>query len=170
MAEERKGRVNWKQTPTDLIGPELKAGDKAPSDFAVVGPDMATVSGSDLAGKTRILCSVPSLDTGVCDTEMRRFNAEAASLGDVNVYVVSMDLPFAQKRWCGATGSDRVKPLSDFKHRSFGPAHGVLAPAKGLLARAVFVIGADDVIRHVEYVAEVTTEPSYAAALAAAKR
>jgi thiol peroxidase len=169
MASQRKGAVNWKGAPTDLVGPELKAGDKAPSDFTLVGTDMSAVSGKDLAGKPRILCALPSLDTPVCDVEMKRFNQEAAKLGDTTVYVVSLDLPFAQKRWCGATGSDKVKALSDYKDRSFGPAYGVLAPSKGLFARAVFVIGPDDVIKHAEYVAEVGTEPNYDAALSAAK-
>jgi len=166
---ERKGAVIWKGKPTDLVGPELKVGDSAPSDFTLTSVDMAPVSGADLAGKPRIVCAVPSLDTAVCDVEMRRFNLEAEKLPGVNVIVVSMDLPFAQKRWCGATGSDRVRALSDFKDRSFGPAHGVFAPGKGLLARAVFVVGADDKIKHVEYVPEVGTEPSYAAALTAAR-
>jgi thiol peroxidase len=169
MPELRKAAVNWKQAPTDLVGPALKAGDTAPIDFAVTANDSSNVTGSALAGKARIVCAVPSLDTSVCDIEMKRFNHEAASLPGVKVYVVSMDLPFAQKRWCGSTGSDRVEALSDFKERSFGPAYGVFAPTKGLLARAVFVIGKDDKIRHVEYVKEVTTEPDYAAALQAAR-
>jgi len=169
MPTQRTGAVKWKGTPTDLVGPELKPGDKAPSDFTLVGTDMAAVSGKDLAGKPRILCALPSLDTPVCDVEMKRFNQEAAKVPGTTVYVVSLDLPFAQKRWCGATGSDKVKALSDYKDRSFGPAYGVLAPSKGLFARAVFVVGADDVIKHVEYVAEVGTEPNYDAALGAAK-
>jgi thiol peroxidase len=169
MPEVRKAAVQWKGTPTDVMGPALKTGDTAPSDFAVTAPDMKTVAGSQLAGTPRILCAVPSLDTAVCDVEMKRFNQEAANLPGVKVYVVSLDLPFAQKRWCGATGSDRVEALSDFKDRSFGPAYGVFAPAKGLFVRAVFVIGKDDKVRHVEYVKEVASEPDYAAALQAAK-
>jgi thioredoxin-dependent peroxiredoxin len=169
MAEQRKGAVNWKGAPTDLVGPELKVGDKAPADFTLVSTELSAVSGKDLAGKPRILCAVPSLDTAVCDTEMKRFNQEAAKLPGVGVYAVSLDLPFAQKRWCGATSSNNVKALSDYKDRSFGPAYGVFAPSKGLFARAVFVIGADDVVKHAEYVAEVATEPNYDAALSAAK-
>src|SRR5688500_6119789 len=115
MAEQRKGAVQWKGSPTDLVGPELKAGDKAPTDFTLISANMAAVSGKDLAGKPRILCAVPSLDTPVCDMEMKRFNQEAAKLPGVNVYAVSLDLPFAQKRWCGATGSDNVQALSDYK-------------------------------------------------------
>ena len=169
MPELRKAAVKWKQAPTDLVGPELKVGDLAPSDFTLTANDQSSVAGSSLACKARIVCAVPSLDTSVCDTEMKRFNQEAANLSGVKVFVVSMDLPYAQKRWCGATGSDRVEALSDFKERSFGPAYGVFAPVKGLLARAVFVIGKDERLRHVEYVKEVTTEPDYAAALAAAR-
>jgi thioredoxin-dependent peroxiredoxin len=153
----------------DVMGPALKPGDHAPSDFVVTATDMKTVAGGELAGRARILCTVPSLDTAVCDVEMKRFNQEAANVPGVKVYVLSLDLPFAQKRWCGATGSDRLEALSDFKERSFGSAYGVFAPAKGLFVRAVFVIGKDDKLRHVEYVKEVTTEPDYAAALQAAK-
>jgi thiol peroxidase len=153
----------------DVVGPALKTGDTAPSDFVVTATDMKSVAGAQLAGTPRILCAVPSLDTAVCDVEMKRFNQEAATLSGVRVLVVSLDLPFAQKRWCGATGSERVEALSDFKERSFGPAYGVFAPAKGLFVRAVFVIGKDDKLLHVEYVKEVTSEPDYAAALQAAK-
>ena len=159
----------WKGQPTDALGPELKPGDAAPSSFTLSANDLSPVAGSVLAGKPRIVCAVPSLDTGVCDTEMRRFNQEASTIPGVKVYVVSMDLPFAQKRWCGATGSDKVEALSDYKERSFGPAYGVFAPTKGLFVRAVFVVGKDDKIQHVEYVKEVTTEPDYAAAIKAAR-
>jgi thiol peroxidase len=168
MAETRKAAVNWRG-PTDLLGPEIKPGQKAPTDFTAIANDMSAVSAADMAGKPRIVVTVPSLDTAVCDTETRRFNQEATSIPNVKVYVVSMDLPFAQKRWCGAAGVSNVVTLSDYKDRSFGPAWGVFAPAKGLHARAVFVVGADDVVKHVEYVADVTTEPNYEAALAAAK-
>ena len=170
MANERKGAVLWKGNPTDLVGPGLKPGDKAPTDFTVFGNDMSAVRGSDLAGKARILCAVPSIDTSVCDTEMRRFNQESASLPGVEVITVSMDLPFAQKRWCGAAGIDKVRTLSDYKERTFGRAYGVYAPAKGLLARAVFVIDKSDTIVHAEYVPEVGTEPDYKAALEAARK
>lgn len=168
MAETRKGAITLKGNPLDLVGPELKAGDKAPDAFTLIGTDMAPVTGKDLAGRARILCAVPSLDTPVCDVEMKRFNQEAANL-DLEVIAVSLDLPFAQKRWCGATGSDKIKTLSDWKLRTFGEAYGVEAPSFGLLARAVFVVGPDDVLRHVEYVPEIAQEPNYAAALEAAK-
>jgi thiol peroxidase len=168
MAEVRKGAIDWRG-PTDLLGPEIKVGDKAPTDFTLVATDMSPVSGSDLSGKVRIIAALPSLDTPVCDVEMRRFNQEAANLPGVEVIVVSLDLPFAQKRWCGSTGSDKIRALSDYKDRSFGPAWGIYSPAKGLLARAVYVVGKDDVVKHVEYVASVGSEPNYDAALAAAK-
>lgn len=168
MAETRKGAVSWKGNPTDLVGPGLQAGERAPTDFSVTANDMSAVTAQQMTGP-RIVCTVPSLDTPVCDTEIRRFNQEATSIPGVKIYVVSADLPFAQKRWCGATGSDRVVTLSDYRDRSFGKAFGTFAPAKGLHARAVFVIGSDDVLRHVEYVADATHEPDYAAALAAAR-
>jgi thiol peroxidase len=169
MPELRKAAVLWKAQPTDVEGPELRPGDAAPAGFTVTANDMSAVFGSSIAGQARIVCAVPSLDTAVCDTETRRFNKEATSIPGIKVYVVSMDLPYAQKRWCGAAGIDRVETLSDFKDRSFGPAYGVFAPAKALLVRAVFVIGKDDKIRHVEYVKEVSTEPDYAAAIQAAR-
>ena len=169
MPQERKGAVLWKGTPTDLAGPELKVGDKAPVDFGLTANDFSQVKGSDLAGKTRIVIAVPSLDTPVCDMESRKFNESASKIPGVEMYVVSLDLPFAQKRWCGAAGVDKLATLSDFKDRSFGPAYGVYAPSKGLLARAVFVIGKDDKVRYVEYVKEVGSEPDYQAALEAAK-
>jgi thiol peroxidase len=164
----RKGAVNWKNNPVDLEGPELKPGDRAPSEFTVVASDMSAVAGQDLAGRPRILCAVPSLDTPVCDRETRRFNEEAAKLSGVAVYTLSVDLPFAQKRWCGNAGIERVKTLSDYKDRSFARAYGVWVPAMALMARAVFVIDGHDALRHVEYVKEVGSEPNYAAALEAA--
>jgi thiol peroxidase len=168
MSQIRTGAVIWK-VPTDLEGPEIKVGEKAPSSFTLVATDMSEVKGQDLAGTVRILCAVPSLDTPVCDVEMRRFNTEAAKLPGVTVAAISLDLPFAAKRWCGATGSDKIRALSDYKNRDFGTSYGVFAPSKGLLARAVFVIGKDDVVKHVEYVPNVGQEPNYDAALAAAK-
>lgn len=169
MTQERKGAVLWKGNPTDVVGPELKVGDRAPTEFALVANDMSVVKGEDLAGTARVICTVPSLDTPVCDTEMRRFNQEASKIPGVTVYAVSMDLPFAQKRWCGAAGIEQVKTLSDYKDRSFGAAFGTFAPSKGLLVRAVFVIDKEDKIRHVEYVKDVVQEPNYEAALEAAK-
>lgn len=162
-------QVTWRGNPAELVGPELKVGDKAPANFTLVANDLSPVTGADLAGKARIVLTSPSLDTGVCDTEARRFNEEAANLPGVAIYHVTVDLPFAQKRWCGAAGVERVKTLSDYKEREFGKAYGVFNPQRYLLVRAVFVVDKNDVIKHVEYVKEVTTEPNYAAAIEAAR-
>ena len=165
---ERPGATTLRGEPKTLIGPELKPGDKAP-DFKVVDSNLKPVTLSSTGNHVRVFSVVPSLDTPVCDVEMRRFNTEAAKLPGVTVVAVSLDLPFAAKRWCGATGSDKIRALSDYKYRNFGTAFGVLAPSKGLLARAVFVVGKDDVVKYAEYVADVGKEPNYDAALAAAK-
>src|SRR5437016_1486025 len=173
MAEERKGVVTFKGTPLTLVGPEIKPGQPA-SDFIAGGTSLQAVRLSDAKGKVLLLSSVPSLDTPVCDTETRRFNQEAGKLGPgIEVWTVSMDLPFAQKRWCGAAGVTAVKTLSDFRERSFAQNYGVLVkegPLAGLTARAVFVVGKDGKVKHAEYVKEITTEPNYDAALAAAKQ
>jgi len=167
--QERTGIITFKGNPFTLLGPELKTGDTAP-DFTVVDNGLQPVSLATSAGKVRIISAVPSLDTPVCDTETRRFNQEAAALpGDVVVLTVSLDLPFAQKRWCGAAGIDRVVTLSDYQNRSFAGAYGVLIKELKLLTRAIFVVDAADVIRYIQIVPEVTSEPDYAAAIAAAK-
>lgn len=166
---ERCGVITFKGNPFTLLGPELKVGDKAP-DFSVVDNGLAPVSLASYAGKIKVISCVPSLDTPVCDTETRRFNQEAAALpGDVVVLTVSADLPFAQKRWCGAAGIDRVVTLSDYRERSFANAYGVLIKELLLLARVIFVVDAGDVIRYIQIVPEVTSEPDYAAVVAAAK-
>jgi thiol peroxidase len=166
---ERSGIITFKGNPFTLLGPELKVGDKAP-EFAVVDNGLAPVSLADSAGKVRIISSVPSLDTPVCDTETRRFNQEAAGLpGDVVVLTISLDLPFAQKRWCGAAGIDKVTTLSDYRERSFGQNYGVLIKELLLLTRAIFVVDSQGVIRYIQIVPEVTSEPDYAAVIAAAK-
>ena len=166
---ERSGIITFKGNPFTLLGPELKVGDKAP-DFAVVDNGLAPVTLASSAGKIRIISSVPSLDTPVCDTETRRFNLEAAGLpADVAVLTISLDLPFAQKRWCGAAGIDRVTTLSDYRERSFGQNYGVLIKELLLLARAIFVVDAQGVIRYIQIVPEVTSEPDYAAVVSAAK-
>lgn len=166
---EKTGIITFKGNPMTLLGPELKVGDSAP-DFAVVDNGLAGVSLATHAGKVKIISAVPSLDTPVCDTETRRFNQEAAALpGDVVVLTVSLDLPFAQKRWCGAAGIDKVVTLSDYRERSFGLGYGVLIKELLLLTRAVFVLDASNTIRYIQIVPEVTAEPDYAAAIAAAK-
>ena len=165
---ERNGIITFKGNPFTLLGPELKVGDKAP-DFAVVDNGLAPVSLANSAGKVRIISAVPSLDTPVCDAETRRFNQEAANLpGDVVVLTISLDLPFAQKRWCGAAGIEKVTTLSDYRDRSFGQNYGVLIKELLLLTRAIFVVDAQDVIRYIQIVPEVTSEPDYSAVIAAA--
>jgi len=151
-----------------LIGPELKAGDKAP-DFDVVDNSLATVNLRQTGNSVRILSVVPSLDTPVCDAQTKRFNDELAKLSGLEVFTVSMDLPFAQKRWCGAFGVDRVKMLSDHKNGSFGTSYGTLIKELRIESRAIFVVDKDNVIRHVEYVKEVADHPDYEAALKAAR-
>ena len=161
--------VLWGGKPINITGPELKVGDKAPTNFTLTANNMAPVTGADLAGKPRIYCTIPSVDTGVCDAELRRFNTEAAKVPGVTIYAISVDLPFAQKRWCGAAGVEQVQTLSDYKDRSFGPAFGTIVADKGLMLRSVFVVDKNDTITHVEYVASVGSEPNYEAALTAAQ-
>ena len=172
MAEDRTGVVTLKGNPITISGPEIKVGQDAP-DFAVLDTSLQPVRLSDAKGKVIILSAVPSLDTPVCDKETKRFNEEASSLGDgIEVWTLSMDLPFAQKRWCGANGVERVRALSDFRERSFGDAYGVFikdGPLAGVHARAVFVVGTDGKVKHVEYVNEIAAEPNYDAVLDAAK-
>lgn len=164
---ERTGLVTMRGNPLTLVGPAVTVGQKAP-DFTVVTNDVEPVSLADFAGKPLALASVPSLDTPVCAVETRRFNAEAAKLGaDVRILTISMDLPFAQKRWCGAMGIDKVQTLSDHRDASFGQNYGVLIKELRLLARAVFVIDRAGVVTYAELVPEVGDEPDYAAVLAA---
>ncbi len=167
--QERAGATTFQGNPLTLLGPALQPGDAAP-DFTALTNDLQPKGLQDFAGKVVILASVPSLDTPVCDVETRRFNTEAAALGDeVVIVTVSMDLPFAQARWCGAAGVDQVTTLSDHKDASFGEAYGVLIKELRLLARAVFVVGKDGKLTHVQIAPEMTEEPDYGAALAAAK-
>lgn len=172
MTDERRGAVTLRGNPVTLAGPEITVGQPAP-DFTVADTALAGVRLADARGKVLVLSSIPSLDTPVCDTETRRFNEEAGKLGDVEVWTISMDLPFAQKRWCAAAGVTRVKTLSDFRDKEFGRRYGVLVkdgPLAGVDARAVFVVGKDGKVTHAEYVKEITTEPNYDAALAAARK
>jgi len=165
MTQERKGAVTFKGNPMTLIGPELKVGDKAP-DFQVTAGDLSTVTLQNFKGKTKLISVVPSLDTPVCDQQTRRFNEEAGKLpSDIEVLTVSMDLPFAQKRFCSTAGIQKVKTLSDYKSASFGQAYGTLIKELHLLTRSIFVIGPDDKVQYVEYVKEVTNHPNYDAVL-----
>ena len=164
--------VTFKGNAVTLLGDEVKVGQSSPGFTVQKSADLSDYTLASTAGKTRIIVTVPSLDTPVCDTETRRFNEEAANLPGVEVVCVSMDLPFAQRRWCGAAGVERVTTASDHRLASFGRDFGVLiegGPLDRLLARAVFVIGPDDQVRFVEYVSEITEAPNYDAALAAAK-
>jgi thioredoxin-dependent peroxiredoxin len=168
--QERKGVVTIHGNPLSLVGNPVKEGDKAP-DFTVLDNDLNPVNLSAYRGKVCVISAVPSLDTPVCDMETRRFNTEAGKLSDdVVILTVSMDLPFAQKRWCGAAGVTKVKTLSDHRDASFGTAYGVLIKELRLLARAVFVVDRQGTVRYVELVKEVATEPNYDAALQAVKK
>jgi thiol peroxidase len=159
--DERSGKITMKGNPLTLMGQELNIGDTAP-DVVLANNDLAPVSLSSYGGKVCIISSVPSLDTPVCDMETRRFNEEAGALGDdVAIITVSMDLPFAQKRWCGAAGVDKVITLSDYGDMSFGNAYGVLIKELKLLARSVFVLDRQGVIQYIQLVNEVTEEPAY---------
>ena len=167
--EERKGVITMESEPLTLLGEQIKIGEPAP-DFEALANDLSPVKFSSFRGKVCIISSVPSLDTAVCDTMTRRFNQEAGNLGDdVVVLTVSMDLPFAQERWCGAAGVKNVQTLSDHRDASFGKAFGVLIKELRLLARAVFVVDKKGVVRHIQIVDELTNEPDYEAALKAAK-
>jgi len=159
--------VTFKGNPVTLIGTEVKVGDNAP-DFTTLGNDLSPVTLKDTEGKVRIFSVVPSLDTGVCDAQTRKFNAEADKLENVVVITVSMDLPFAQRRWCAAAGLENVMTVSDHRDASFGEAYGVLMKELRLLARSVFVVDSDNKVTYVEYVPEGTTHPNYEAALEAA--
>lgn len=166
---EREGIVTLLGNPVTLLGTPITVGDAAP-DVALVDNELNPVSLTDWAGKVRIIACVPSLDTPVCDTETRRFNEEAAALGpDVAILVVSMDLPFAQARWCGAAGIDAVQTLSDHRDAAFGTAYGTLIKGVRLLARAVFVIDRAGKVVFSQTVPEVAEEPDYDRVLAAAK-
>ncbi len=168
--KEREAAVLFKGNPATLLGPEIKVGDNAP-DFRVVDNGLQPVTLTSTAGKVRLITVVPSLDTPVCDTMTRQFNQQAAALPDsVVVYTISVDLPFAQKRWCGNAGIDKVQTLSDYQDRSFGLNYGLLLKNLKLLARAVYVIDRNDKVAYCELVPEVTAEPDYAAALDAVKK
>ena len=165
---ERPNAVTLKGNSFTLLGPELKVGNPAPQ-FEVIDKDLKRVELSDTQGKIRIFSVVPSLDTPVCDIQTRRFNKEASSLHDVQIYTVSMDLPFAQSRWCAAAGVDRVTLLSDHREASFGTHYGTLIKELRLNSRAVFVVDQKDTIQHVDYVKEVSEQPNYELALTAVR-
>lgn len=160
--------VTFAGNPVTLLGNQLKVGEKAPN-FTVLTNDLSEVTLSDSKGHVRLISVVPSIDTGVCDAQTRRFNEEAAKLDNVKVLTVSVDLPFAQSRWCGSNGIENVQTLSDHRDLSFGEAFGVAIKELRLLARSVFVVDSNDVVTYAEYVNEVTEHPNYEAAIEAAK-
>jgi thiol peroxidase len=171
MATERFGLIQVGGKDATVVGDDLKVGSAAP-DFTAHSQSWSMVHGlADTAGKVRIIAAVPSLDTDVCDRETRRFNQEAASLSkDIAIEVISTDLPYAQKRWCGAAGVDQVQTLSDHMKAEFGEKYGVLIKERRILRRAVFVVGKDNRLVYVAYMPKLGDEPDYAAVLAAAKR
>jgi len=168
--QERNGAITFQGNPLTLLGTELKVGDSAP-DATVLANDLSPVQLSSYKGKVCVISIVPSLDTPVCDMQTRKFNEEAGSLNDnVAILTMSMDLPFAQARWCGAAGVDKVVTLSDHREAGFGEAFGVLIKELRLLARAVFVVDKDGTIQYIQLVKEVTKEPDYNAVLEAVKQ
>ena len=169
--QTRTGAVTMKGKPVDLVGPLLKAGDKAPP-FTCVGAGLSVITLADTAGKTRLFNVVPSLDTPVCNTQTRQFSEQIKAMGDsVAAYTVSLDLPFAQARWCSDAHVENVKNLSDVHDHSFGKHYGVLITGLPipLLARAVIVVSPDDTIKYIQLVPEIATEPDYAPAIEALK-
>ncbi|AQX53493.1 thiol peroxidase [Priestia flexa] len=160
--------VKFKGNDVTLLGNQVKVGDKAPN-FTVLANDLSEVTLDDTKGSVRLISVVPSIDTGVCDAQTRRFNEEASKLDNVKVLTVSVDLPFAQKRWCGSNGIENVQTVSDHRDLSFGEAFGVAIKELRLLARSVFVVNSNDEVTYVEYLPEVTDHPNYEAAIEAAK-
>ena len=162
---EQKGLITFKENPLTLVGNEVKVGQRAP-DFVGIDNNLSPVKFSSYLGKVCIISSVVSLDTPVCDTQTRKFNEEASRLGpNVVILTISMDLPFAQKRWCGAAGVNRLQTLSDHRDASFGTAYGVLIKELRLLARAVFIVDQKGLVQYKELLKEVTKEPDYKAVL-----
>lgn len=170
MVIEREGLIQFGGKDATVIGPDLEVGDKA-CDFSVHKLDWSIFHGlEDSRGKIRIIAAVPSLETAVCDREVRRFNQEAALLSkEILVMVISTDLPFTQKRWCGAAGIDRVQVLSDHKDVDFGAKYGCLLKDQRILRRAVFIIDRDDTIVYVDYLPALGEEPNYDEVLQAAR-
>jgi len=158
---ERQGLITIQGNPLTLVGDEVKVGNRPP-DVKLLDNDLNPVKLSSYLGKVLVIASVPSLDTPVCDIETRRFNDEAANLGpDIELVTISMDLPFAQKRWCGVAGVTRVKTLSDHRQAGFGMAYGVLIKELRLLARAIFILDREGTVQYVQLVKEVANEPNY---------
>lgn len=162
---ERKDAVTLKDKPLTVLGPELKVGDKAP-EFELTDQKLAPVTLSDTSGRPRFFSVVPSLDTPVCDAQTKRFNEAAAKFPGVDFYTVSMDLPFAQRRWCNSFGAEHIKMLSDHRSGSFGMAYGTLIKDQRIESRAIFVLDKDDTLQYVEYVKEIASAANYDRAIA----
>ncbi len=168
--KERAGLVTMRGNPLTLVGNEVRTGEKAP-DFVALDPDLTPIKLSSYMGKICIISSVPSLDTPVCDMETRKFNEEASKLGDkIRILTISMDLPFAQKRWCGAAGVNKIQTLSDHRDAQFGLAYGVLIKELRLLARAVFLVDPKGILQYMQLVKEIASEPNYEEIWSALKR
>ncbi|WYP25522.1 thiol peroxidase [Alkalihalobacillus sp. FSL W8-0930] len=160
--------ITFKENPMTILGTEVQVGQKAP-DFSVLANDLSEYRLADAKESVKLISVIPSIDTGVCDAQTRRFNEEAGTIDNVEVLTISVDLPFAQKRWCAASGLEHVQTLSDHKDLSFGQAYGLVMEELRLLARAVFVIDTNGTLVHVEYVSEATNHPDYEKAIAAAR-
>lgn len=160
--------VTFKGEPVTILGTELKVGDTAPN-FTVLSNDLKEVSLDDYKGKVKLISVVPSIDTGVCEQQTKRFNEEADQIDNVQILTISMDLPFAQGRWCAASGVEKVTTLSDHRDADFGNKYGALIKELRLLTRAIFVVDSNDKVTYVEYVNEVSDHPNYDEALSAAK-
>ncbi|MFK3938239.1 thiol peroxidase [Alkalihalobacillus sp. NPDC078783] len=160
--------ISFKENPMTILGTEVQVGQKAP-DFSVLANDLSEYRLADAKESIKLISVIPSIDTGVCDAQTRRFNEEAGSVENVEVLTISVDLPFAQKRWCAASGLEHVQTLSDHKDLAFGKAYGLVMEELRLLARAVFVIDTAGTLVHVEYVSEATNHPDYEKAIAAAR-
>ncbi len=160
--------VTFNNDPVTLLGTEIKVGDEAP-DFTVLATDLSERTLADYKGKIKLISVVPSIDTGVCSQQTKRFNDEADKLDNVQILTISMDLPFAQTRWCSSEGVKNIETLSDHRDADFGEKYGVLIKELRLLARSIFVVDENDKVVYAEYVPEVTTHPDYDAALEAAK-
>jgi thiol peroxidase len=168
--EERSGTVTMGGNPVTLVGTTVKVGDSAP-DVEVLGNDLSPVKLSTYKGKVCVISVVPSLDTSVCDMQTRKFNEAAGSLGDnVVILTISMDLPFAQARWCGAAGVDKVVTLSDYRDAAFGEAYGVLIKEFRLLARSIFIVDRNGTVQYIQLVKEIGEEPNYDDVLEAVKK
>ena len=168
--KERTGIITMKGNPLTLLGNEVNIGERAP-DFIALDPNLTPIKFSSYQNKICVISSVPSLDTPVCDMETRKFNEEASKLGDkIQILTISMDLPFAQKRWCGAAGVSKIQTLSDHRDAQFGLAYGVLIKELRLLARALFLVDQKGILRYTQLVKEITNEPNYEEILSELKK